>query len=175
MNKVKKLLILFLLFLLITGCSNITDAETSDTESIDIEENPSMGSKTEPLEEAASQSADDVDYDLTTMNSDMVYATVYQMMVEPDDYVGKTIRMEGLYYAGYDERADQHYHYCIIQDAMACCAQGLEFVWGDGSHIYPDEYPQDNTNVVVQGVLETCQKEGDNYCRLKGATLEVKK
>lgn len=72
MNKVKKLLILFLLFLLITGCSNITDAETSDTESIDTEENPSMGSQTEPLEEAASQSADDVDYDLTTMNSDIL-------------------------------------------------------------------------------------------------------
>ena len=31
------------------------------------------------------------------------------------------------------------------------------------------------TRMVVQGVLETCQKEGDNYCRLKGATLEVKK
>lgn len=205
MNKVKKLLVLFLMFLLIMGCSNNdrirnpannsnsvdkvineqindaddasknTDTETSDTESIDTEENPSMGSQTEPLEEVAPQSADGVDYDLTTMNSDMVYATVYQMMIEPDAYIGKTIRMDGLYYAGYDKRTDQHCHYCIIQDAMACCAQGLEFLWGDGSHVYPDEYPQDNTNVVVQGVFETYQKEGGNYCRLKDATLEVKK
>ncbi len=205
MNKVKKLPVLFLVFLLIMGCSNNdssrdsandsnsvdkaineqindaddasknTDTETSDTESIDTEENPSMGSQTEPLEEVAPQSADGVDYDLTTMNSDMVYATVYQMMIEPDAYIGKTIRMDGLYYAGYDKRTDQHCHYCIIQDAMACCAQGLEFVWGDGSHVYPDEYPQDNTNVVVQGVFETYQKEGGNYCRLKDATLEVKK
>lgn len=205
MNKVKKLLVLFLMFLLIMGCSNNdrirnpannsnsvdkvineqindaddasknTDTETSDTESIDTEENPSMGSQTEPLEEVVPQSADGVDYDLTTMNSDMVYATVYQMMVEPDAYIGKTIRMDGLYYAGYAEQTDQHYHYCIIQDAMACCAQGLEFVWDDGSHVYPDEYPQDNTNVVVQGVFETYQKEDGNYCRLKDAALEVKK
>lgn len=204
MNKVKKLLVLFLMFLLIMGCSNNdrsrdsandsnsvdkaikeqinsddasenTDAETSDTGSIDTEENPSMRSQTEPLEEVAPQSADGVDYDLTTMSSDMVYATVYQMMAEPDAYIGKTIRMDGLYYAGYAEQTDQHYHYCIIQDAMACCAQGLEFVWDDGSHVYPDEYPQDNTNVVVQGVFETYQKEDGNYCRLKDAALEVKK
>ena len=205
MNKVKKLPVLFLVFLLIMGCSNNdssrdsandsnsvdkaikeqinseddasenTDAETSDTESIDAEENSSMGSQAEPLEEVAPESADGVDYDLTTMSRGMIYATVYQMMAEPDDYIGKTIRMDGLYYAGYAEQTDQHYHYCIIQDAMACCAQGLEFVWDDGSHVYPDEYPQDNTNVVVQGVFETYQKEGGNYCRLKDATLEIKK
>ena len=32
-----------------------------------------------------------------TMSRGMIYATVYQMMAEPDDYIGKTIRMDGLY------------------------------------------------------------------------------
>lgn len=31
-----------------------------------------------------------VDYDLTEMNSDMVYSTVYQLMMDPERYVGKT-------------------------------------------------------------------------------------
>ena len=136
MNKVKKLPVLFLVFLLIMGCSNNdssrdsandsnsvdkaikeqinsdddasenTDAETSDTESIDAEENSSMGSQAEPLEEVAPESADGVDYDLTTMSRGMIYATVYQMMAEPDDYIGKTIRMDGLYYAGYAEQTE---------------------------------------------------------------------
>ncbi|MEE1071351.1 MAG: hypothetical protein U0L26_03005, partial [Cellulosilyticum sp.] len=38
---------------------------------------------------------EEVDYDLTEMGADMVYATVYGMMVEPDTYVGKRIKMRG--------------------------------------------------------------------------------
>ena len=43
----------------------------------------------QPLEEMASGTG--VDYDLTQMNGDMVYAT------DPSTYEGKTFRMEGLY------------------------------------------------------------------------------
>ena len=41
-------------------------------------------------------------------------------------------------------------HYSIIKDALACCSQGLEFVWGDVSHVYPDEYPKDETEMQVK-------------------------
>lgn len=115
------------------------------------------------------------DYDLTAMRSDMVYATVSQLMYEPDDYVGKPIRMNGLYYAGFYEPTGKYYHYCLIQDALACCAQGLEFVWDDGSHVYPDEYPAENTEIVVQGTFDLYKEEGDEwlYCRLKDASMET--
>lgn len=123
----------------------------------------------------ADQFSAPADYDLTAMNSDMVYATVYQMMYEPDDYVGKTIRMNGLYYASFYEPTGKYYHCCLIQDALACCAQGMEFVWDDGSHVYPDEYPAENTEIVVQGTFDLYQEEGDEllYCRLKDASVEV--
>jgi hypothetical protein len=83
--------------------------------------------------------------------------------------------MNGLYYAGYYEPAAKHYHYCIIQDALACCAQGIEFIWRNGSHVYPDEYPEENAKIVVQGTFETYREDGDGnlYCRLKDATMEV--
>ena len=115
-----------------------------------------------------------VDYDLTAMSSDMVYATVYQMMILPEDYEGKTFRMEGSFYATYYEPTQSYYYYCIIQDATACCVQGLEFVWGDGSHKYPDEYPEEYTDVVVEGTFETYREEGDEnlYCRLTDAVLK---
>ncbi|MFR4350988.1 MAG: hypothetical protein ACLT3H_04860 [Roseburia sp.] len=89
-----------------------------------------------------------VDYDLTDMNSDMIYVAVYQMMIDPDAYVGKTFRMSGLYDAECYEPAGQYYHYCIIEDVAAFCAQGT---------------------------FETYREEGsDNlYCRLKGAVLGV--
>lgn len=119
----------------------------------------------------------DVDYDLTSMNSDMIYATVYQLMVEPDKYIGKTIKINGIYYAGQDAGTGKYYHYCVIQDATACCSQGLEFVWGDGSHVYPDEYPADETEIEVKGTFESYKENGDDrmYYHLANAEMKIKK
>lgn len=110
-----------------------------------------------------------VDVDLSVMDSDMIYATVYQMMSDPEQYVGKTFRIEGKFYVTYDEMTKNQYYYCVIKDATECCAQGLEFVWGDGSHIYPDEYPTDGTEVVVDGTFELYMEKDSRYCRLANA------
>ena len=110
-----------------------------------------------------------VDVDLSVMDSDMIYATVYQMMSDPEQYVGKTFRIEGKFYVTYDEMTKNQYYYCVIKDATECCAQGLEFVWGDGSHIYPDEYPTDGTEVIVEGTFELYMENDSRYCRLANA------
>lgn len=109
------------------------------------------------------------DVDLSVMDSDMIYATVYQMMSDPEQYVGKTFRIEGKFYVTYDEMTKNQYYYCVIKDATECCAQGLEFVWGDGSHIYPDEYPTDGTEVIVDGTFELYMENDSRYCRLANA------
>lgn len=113
------------------------------------------------------------DYDLTAMGSDMVYATVYDMMVNPARYGGKVVKMAGPYYHTFYEATNQDYFYVIIQDATACCAQGLEFVWGDGSHAYPGEYPEDGTEVVVTGIFEPYTEGDENYVHLVDASLEA--
>jgi hypothetical protein len=130
-----------------------------------------------PTSDDTSKSDTQVDYDLTTMGSDMVYATVYQLMVNPDEYVGKTFKMNGLYCPSYYEPTSKYYNYCIIKDAMACCAQGLEFVCEDKSYTYPYDYPAENAQITVTGTFETYQEEGDTslYCRLSNATMEVEK
>ena len=110
-----------------------------------------------------------VDVDLSVMDSDMIYATVYQMMSDPEQYVGKTFRIEGKFYVTYDEMTKNQYYYCVIKDATECCAQGLEFVWGDGSHIDPDEYPTDGTEVIVDGTFELYMENESRYCRLANA------
>ncbi|MDO5126246.1 MAG: hypothetical protein Q4D54_00680 [Eubacteriales bacterium] len=117
-----------------------------------------------------------VDYDLTQMNSNMVLSTVTQFMYYPDDYIGKIVRAEGLYYPIQADNGNI-YHYVVIQDATACCAQGLEFVWKDDSHVYPDEYPPEESVIVVTGEFETYFENGDYntmYCHLKNADLVVK-
>lgn len=201
MKNLKKCIVLFLCILLITGCGNkkSTDGKgVNNTNSVDkvIDNqiaNEDRKNETTESEEASSnvESSKDtedtisraedvrntdgtVDYDLTQMSSDMVYATVYQMMVMPEEYEGKTFRIDGNFYATYYEATKKYYFYCVIQDATACCAQGMEFVWEDGSHIYPDEYPEDNAEIVVEGTFETYKEEGDQnlYCRLSDAILQ---
>ncbi|MCR5213157.1 MAG: hypothetical protein K6E10_01985 [Eubacterium sp.] len=117
-----------------------------------------------------------IDIDLTTMSADMVYATVYQMMLDADSYVGKTIKMDGAYYSGLDTNTNIRYYFIIIEDATACCQQGMEFVWEDGSHVFPDEYPEDGTKAEVVGVFETYKDNPEDemdYVRINNASFKV--
>ena len=194
MRSVKIGIFILLCIALITGCKHkntkikgvsssnsveelivrqIEEEEGKDTEETDISNDAADNTVEEETAGAEPEGKTTVDYDLTAMSSDMVYATVYQMMILPKDYEGKTFRMKGSFYATYYEPTQSYYYYCIIQDATACCAQGLEFVWGDGSHKYPDEYPEEYTDVVVEGTFETYREEGDEnlYCRLTDAVL----
>lgn len=138
------------------------DAQKNDQQNTDTQ-TPESVQGTVNAPEAA------VDVDLSVMDSDMIYATVYQMMSDPEQYVGKTFRIEGKFYVTYDEMTKNQYYYCVIKDATECCAQGLEFVWGDGSHIYPDEYPTDGTEVIVDGTFELYMENDSRYCRLANA------
>lgn len=69
----------------------------------------------------------DVEIDLSKMNADFAYAFIFQIIVEPEKYEGKTVRMSGTYEAYYDNAPYGRHDYCIITDVLACCAQGLEF------------------------------------------------
>ena len=72
-----------------------TVAEITNTETQDMENENVEAERVNPEDQTT------VDYDLTQMSSDMVYATVYQLMVKPDEYVGKTFRIDGNFYATY--------------------------------------------------------------------------
>ena len=147
--------------------------EPEQSEEWDLNQEDEWMQEDQPIEETASSNG--VDYDLTQMNGDMVYATVYQMMADPTTYEGKTFRMEGLYTPIIVEDTGKIYHYCLIQDALACCAQGMEFVLGDGSHTDQSEYPAEDTDIIVEGTFETYREEDfeNLYCRLANATMEV--
>ena len=111
-----------------------------------------------------------VDLDLSGMSGTVVYAQVYNMMCDPNAYLGKNIRMAG-YYNYYDDQAHGVvYHACIVPDATACCTQGIEFVRA-GEHIWPDEYPEIGTDIMVTGRLEIYEEDGIKYLHLMDAEL----
>lgn len=117
------------------------------------------------------QSSEAIDIDLTTLSSTMVYSEVYNMMVAPEDYVGKTVRMRGQFACYEDPETKEQYFGCIISDATACCSQGLEFVLA-GEHTYPQDYPALDTEVTVTGTFESYNEDGFLYCRLVNAVFE---
>lgn len=113
----------------------------------------------------------DIDIDLTQLSSTFVYSEVYDMMVKPENYIGKTIRMTGAFNVYEDEETGKIYYSCIISDATACCQQGIEFEL-KGKHKYPDDYPKQDEEITVTGEFEMYKEEGVDYCSLKNAKME---
>ena len=58
----------------------------------------------------------------------------------------------------------------VIPDAAACCAQGLEFVW-KGEHTWPDDYPEEMTNITVTCTLAKYEELGLEYLHLVDADM----
>lgn len=123
---------------------------------------------TAPEEQAPGDES--VDVDLTVLSATMVYSEVFNMVMTPDDYIGKTVKMKGLFNYYHDENTDLSYYSCIIQDATACCSQGLEFVLA-GDYTYPDDYPELGSEICVIGEFDTYLENESTYCTLRNARL----
>jgi len=117
---------------------------------------------------AATVSDAGVDIDLTAMSSTMVFAEVSNMMISPEDYVGKTVRMRGEAVSTYYDETETTYYSVIVADATACCAQGLEYLLSDADA----EYPADGMEITVSGQFEMYEELGMPYCRLRQAAVE---
>lgn len=134
-------------------------SSTSETESVDASESKTETS-THTANDVSISTDSSVDIDLTSMSSTMVFAEVYDIMWAPDLYEGKTIKMRGNYAAFYNEPTDEYYHAVLITDALACCSQGIEFIW-NGEHSYPEDYPSEDTEIEVTGTFHVV--DGDQY------------
>ncbi len=107
----------------------------------------------------------EVDLDLSAMSGTMVYSEVYNIMSSPENYLGKTIKMNGAFATDDNEI----YYFCIIKDATACCQQGIEFILKDGN--YPNDYPEPGTDITVKGTFEKYMEGDQAYYHLVDAVL----
>lgn len=78
--------------------------------------------------------------------------------------------MNGTFNVYYTEATNTYFFACIVQDATACCAQGLEFVL-KGEHVYPDDYPELGEEITVTGVFDTYMEGEYEYCTLRDAEM----
>lgn len=103
--------------------------------------------------------------DLSVLSTTMAYSELVNMTAKPERYLDRTVKMRGTFsvYAS----GGNVYYSCTVNDATACCSEGLEFIL-EGDHSYPAE----GTEIVVSGVFDTYTENGSTYCYLKHATLE---
>ncbi|MCR5278548.1 MAG: hypothetical protein K6E19_03820 [Lachnospiraceae bacterium] len=157
------------------GITEIPKASVSDpvTET-SVEESPFSMYAPEMSEDllVTNSPQTDVEVDLTLLSSTMVYTQVYDMVTEPEKYIGRKVRMEGLFSSLLDEATGIRYNACIIQDATACCAQGIEFELGQ-EYTYPDDYPEEGADITVVGEFDTYMEGELMYCTLRNATMEA--
>ncbi|MBQ6780553.1 MAG: hypothetical protein IJP62_04900 [Treponema sp.] len=113
------------------------------------------------------------DVDLTKMSATMVYAKVFDMLINPDNYEGRKIRMHGTFEVfeyEMDGKPARSFA-CIVQDATACCAQGMEFRL-KGSPVYPKDYPAQYSDITVSGTFHQFEEAGMNRILLTDCTVE---
>ena len=126
--------------------------------------------------EQTQTSADGVDVDLTVLSSTMVYSEVYNMLYyDQESYYGKTVKANGIFAIyqmvvdGVTQPAPVAYA-CIIADATACCAEGMEFVL-EGDLTYPEDYPELGAEITVIGEFQSYEENGMTWYHLVNARL----
>lgn len=186
MNKAICIMTILLVFLSFVGCgSSSTDREGygNQGKSVDDVLQEQMSDSAQSAGDASAtvpkgSSADvraagdtePADVDLTKLSSTMVYSEVYSMMNSPENYMGKRVRMRGSF--AFAEGDNKYYFACLISDATACCAQGIEFVLKDERQ-FPDDYPERGTEITVYGVFDTYKEGERQYCQLVDAVMEA--
>lgn len=156
-------------------------------------DDPSSTSVTQSNEESA-QEIDDTDDTDSTDNSDstdntpavlgdlfnnkgdtieitekLFIAQTNDIYVNTDEYIGKTIKYEGIFTSFEYEETGNTYYY-VIRYGPGCCGYdanaGFEVTWSG-------DYPNQNDWVEAVGVLEEYEEDGYNYLRLNLSSLTV--
>ncbi len=155
------------------GAAGSEQYDSESTEDFDINSYPS-----DSFEPTTEQFQDDIagypqddpagstnntgfDIDLTKLSSTMVFSEVYNMMISPEEYEGKTIKAEGIFQV-FQDSDNKNFYALVIADATACCQQGLELIW-DGNPAYPDDFPKENSEIEITGVYKSYVEEGNTY------------
>lgn len=110
--------------------------------------------------------------DLTELNSNALYAAVYDIMASPDEYLGRKIKVKGYFAVGDNGSGDVKYFFCVIPDAAGCCQQGMEFLL-KGEPGFPEGYPSENEDIIVEGIFSEHKEGKGKFYRLDEASVKA--
>lgn len=159
--------------ILITGCSDENKAvevelNNSEQKTEDISDN----SKT-PVEQimdnALTDSIKNADGDEVVLRDKLFIAQCNDIYLNPDEYMGKTIKWEGIYTEATNPETNQTYKF-VIRYGPGCCGNdgtaGFEILF-DG------ETPNLNDWVEASGEIEMIEENGEEFVAIRLSELKV--
>ncbi len=137
-----KFTLLALMIVFLVGCSNNTSVEEIDSNS-----------------------------DTIVISEDMYVTWINEIYVNYQDYIGKKIKLEGMYTNYYSMQDDETYN-MVYRVGPGCCGNdgnmaGFKFECAG-------ELPKENDWIEVEGVLDTYEAYEINNLILKDAKVKVK-
>ncbi|MDD4565591.1 MAG: hypothetical protein PHE79_09005 [Eubacteriales bacterium] len=175
----KSFILIFVCLILLAGCSEqqqyIPKNNNGGTQDINTP-NDSENSTPEPISGTNSNSSKHNTLPPVSTSSDVIeikeklfIAQTNDIYINPQDYLGKTLKYEGIFDSYYYDVTDTTYYY-VIRYGPGCCGfdanAGFEVVWSG-------DYPNKNDWVEVIGVLEEFEEDGYKYLRLNLSSLVV--
>ena len=113
------------------------------------------------------------DIDLTAMGRTMLFAVVYDIKNNPENYLGRRIKMTGQFaiiqgiHAQGQPDPDKIFHNCVIPLAQ----NSLEFGVA-GELYYPEDFPDLEAPITVEGVYEKYEDNGTTYYRVGQSAID---
>ena len=144
--------ILYFSLLCLTACSrknNILQSSSKNETEPAAQDEQSAQNKPSALK---------IDYDLSNMNYNMISAITFEMLVEPEKYTDKSVKISGQFYSEVYE--EKRYYSVIIWDATLCCPAGLDFIPPEGFE-FPQDFPALEENITVIGKMQADPETGD--------------
>jgi hypothetical protein len=131
----KNVSVIFLLFIMgvLSGCSGISNPQTEMN-----------------------------DVDLTVLSSTMISAEIFQIMNDPEKYIGRKIKVNGAYAVYFYALTNRYYHYVMTQPGDVCCMEGFEIILSGG-----ENYPEEQAWVEVTGIFASYRERGNTYYYLE--------
>lgn len=155
------MIVIFLLCLCLAGCREESVSENNGGQ---WEGKEAADVIAEPI--ASRAVSDDA---VVYIKEKMFIEQINDIYLNQQDFIGKTIKYEGIFDEFYWEETD-HTYYSVIRYGPGCCSfdanAGFEVQW-DG------EYPKANDWVEVTGTLEQYEENGETYLQLALDSLIV--
>ena len=193
----KSLIVIVFLSVLIsiTACSNTTDKNTQnidnnefnnnsetvypdeklndDNSELEMHANPTIEEIEELLseenkEERLINADSEVDFDLTVMSPTMVFAQIFDLMYNADNYLEKTFKINGNHQIFPHIETGEDISVIIIYDALGCCPQGIELRFPESI-----EVPENLSDIIIKGELKVEFIGEYRYLYLAVSTLEI--
>lgn len=150
----KRILLICCLLVLLVGCNNIDSTSKKST--------------TEKIESPSTTASVDT-ASVVEIKEKMFIAQSNDIYLNPQDYLGKTIKYEGIFRPTYWEEDDTTYNY-VIRYGPGCCGAdgeaGFEVTWDK-------EWPKEGAWCEAIGTLESYEQDGFTNLRVSLRSLKV--